>query len=134
MLVTSRTALIFASLTLVGCAAELREPERFSNVDSCGNVEELLENECGGAGCHASETPAAALDLVSAGVFGRLVDEVGTDNCGNALLVDSGNISGSLLLDKLSAQPSCGAQMPLGRPALSQTEVDCIESYLEDER
>ncbi len=122
-----------ACATAMGCASELRNPERFSNVDSCGDVEELLEQSCAGAGCHASENSAAALDLTSAGLIGRLADEAGSDNCGNALLVDSSDIAGSLLLDKLSAQPSCGATMPLGGAPFSADEIACVQAYLEDE-
>ncbi len=127
-------AYVFLGSLLAGCAAELKNPERFSNVPSCGDVEELLEERCGGAGCHASENAAASLDLASPGLFGRIVDEAGTDNCGGALIVDSGDIGNSLLLDKLGDQPSCGAQMPLGAAALSRDEIACVESYLEDQR
>ena len=90
-------------------------------------VLQIFKDTCGVAGCHAKGS--AQLDLVSAGVTDRLVDQTSdTDMCkGHTYIATDG--SASLLLNKLSSSPACGAEMPLGGK-LGATNTQCLTDWI----
>jgi hypothetical protein len=100
-----------------------------AGVDALG----LLAQRCGG--CHGARTPSKNLDLVTPGLADRLVGIKST--CPNKLLLDAplpgattvGPPTGHLLDKMVGPVPGCGAQMPYGTPALTPSELDCINEW-----
>lgn len=114
-----------------GCPGELEDPDRFIDGGfTCPDVpNELFKNSCGGAKiCHEGAEPAAGLDLVSPGVEERLIDKKGRDCPG--ILVDPVLPESSLIYTKLSPSTSCGSPMPLGRPAFTAAELECVRNWI----
>lgn len=120
---------IVAASTLAACAAPLDHPERFADC-APGRVEQIFAARCGD--CHGADEPDAFLDLVSPGVANRVIGiSSNTELCEGRSLVETTERP-HLLLDKIDGQPSCGAPMPLGQPALSASEVECVRRWIDD--
>lgn len=106
-------------LALAGCPGRLEDPDKFRSCQL--DVEkDILVAKCGLAGCHAAMSPQNGLDLVSAGVAGRLATS--TSMC-------NGKSQKAFMAEKLTAAPACGSQMPLGEP-LTTAEDACVREYL----
>lgn len=96
---------------------------------TCGDVvTRIFLPSCGGTGCHSALAPQQDLDLVSPGVAARVVGTPGKQCL--QLLVDPQNPEQSLMYQKLLPKPTCGAQMPLARPALSSADVACVLAWI----
>ncbi|HKP64499.1 MAG TPA: hypothetical protein VJV78_47505 [Polyangiales bacterium] len=141
----------------VGCAGDLRDPDRFgflldrgdggmgsakdggSDKDSGTPVEltpppacvtKIFQNTCKNVTCHGAG--ASQVDLVSAGVEKRLVGKMSTSNglCKNRVLVSASG-GESLLIDKVTkTQPPCGSAMPIGS-MLTDTEQTCLTDWVD---
>jgi hypothetical protein len=83
---------------------------------------------CGGTSCHGADAPQQDLDLVSPGLASRVVGVAGK-GC-SVTLADPANPEGSLIYQKLSPNPPCGAPMPLARPPLSRADVACVLAWI----
>jgi hypothetical protein len=93
----------------------------------------ILKANCSGGSCHGAGTgftPFAADE-------GDAADFVGTQSviCGsqdNAPIFDSANPAASLVVKKILDTTNCGGRMPAGATmqALSDEEVDCVESWI----
>ncbi len=95
----------------------------------CGDVAaRIFIPSCGGTGCHGAVSPQQGLDLVSPGLAARVVGVPGT-GCVSTL-ADPANPEASLLYQKLSPSPPCGAPMPLARPALSGEDAACVLAWI----
>ena len=95
----------------------------------CGDVvTRIFTPSCGGTGCHGASGAQQDLDLVSPGVAARVVGVSGTGCV--ATLADPANPEASLIYQKLSPTPPCGAPMPLARPALSDEDVACVLAWI----
>jgi hypothetical protein len=111
-----------------GSAQEPPEEPAPSNGDACDGFT-VLKTNCSGSSCHGAggigdfaETEEAALAFV--GVSGSLT-------CAAAgPLLDPANPRGSVILQKVNGTADCGGDMPIGRPALSDTDVDCLEDWI----
>lgn len=126
-------------LLVSACAGDLENPDRFEapTQDGCDLdvVEDIFEPKCGNPACHgAGEGPAADLDLVSPGVADRLVGvEAGAEGqCVGRVRVDPNDVDGSLLLEKLEPDPSCGDRMPLLIEPLSAEEIACVRDWVRE--
>lgn len=129
-----------ALLALTGCPGTLHDKERFltdaavsddagDDPGPCGDVvTRIFVPSCGGTGCHGATAPQQGLDLVSPGVAARVIGVSGT-GCTGTLAAPSDPTS-SLLYTKLAAKPSCGFQMPLSRPPLSDADAACILAWI----
>ncbi|MEZ4399768.1 MAG: hypothetical protein R3B06_07100 [Kofleriaceae bacterium] len=118
---------LLALVVAGGCAGELENPERFADCPP-GYVEQLFTVQCG-PGCHDAVDRKAELDLVSTGAGERARAAVSTTaQCGGRAVIDA---SGGLLLEKVTGA-TCGAQMPLGAPALSAGDVECVRRWVEE--
>ncbi|MEO7329024.1 MAG: hypothetical protein ABI193_10625 [Minicystis sp.] len=122
------TALGVASIA--GCPPSLEHPERFqTGCPADFSVETLLRDRCSRASCHGpGEDAAAGLDLGSAGAFERMFGRR-SDAC-DQLLISPDGAAQSLLTQKLDGTTTCGARMPLGDPALSATELLCVQQWI----
>ncbi len=134
-----------AATTLTGCpvAADLADPDRFDLADagpkgdglSC-NIKGVLNKSCWGIGCHGSDTPAAQLDMQSAGAESRLIDVVAshedildntTANClAGETRVNTASPEDSVVIKKINGKQSCGGKMPVAPRTLSETDKACI--------
>ena len=135
-------ALAAALSLLVGCPGKLSDKERFlvdaGDLDSgspdaadgaCGDVvTRIFIPSCGGTGCHGAMAPQQGLDLESPGVAARVVGVIAKGCPIN--LADPQSPSGSLMYQKLSPDPPCGAQMPLARPPLSDADATCVFNWI----
>ena len=123
------------------CAGSLDNKEEFldagfttatssgSGSDPCGDVEAtILAAKCGGSGCHGTMGPQNDLDLETPGVAARVVG-VSAKVC-QGILADPASPETSVLYTKLLSDTTCGAQMPLARPALSAMDTECVKSWI----
>ena len=100
-----------------------------SDMGACGDVvARIFEPSCGGTGCHGSIAPQQDLDLVSDGVASRVVGVPGKGCL--VTLADPASPEASLIYEKLSATPPCGAPMPLARPPLSSADAACVLDWI----
>ncbi len=123
---------------LSGCPGTLDDKERFlvdagpvdgPDAGGCGDVPaRIFVPSCGDNGCHGANAPQQGLDLVSAGLNGRVVG-VQAKTC-SGILADPQNAAGSLLYTKLLTRPACGSQMPLAREPLSDADVACVLAWI----
>jgi len=89
---------------------------------------------CATAGCHSGGAPAANLNLSNANTsLANLVD-IRTDQLGGTgTRVIAGDPVSSYLIQKLeNAAGIEGVQMPLGRPALAQEDINHIRQWIMD--
>ncbi|HEX2882247.1 MAG TPA: hypothetical protein VHO25_22155 [Polyangiaceae bacterium] len=93
---------------------------------------DMDQGGCNGSICHSAANVALyPPDLETADPGPRLKNIASaTDSCSGRLYIDSANIEGSLMLNKLLAAPACGIQMPFAKPALAQDKIDCIRSWV----
>ena len=127
-----RSMLLLAVLGAAGCAGELENPARFTNCPP-GAVEQIFQARCqsaDGKGCHGSSEPDADLDLVSPGVGDRVRGLTSTSMCEGRSLVDGPGES-HLLVEKID-DSTCGSPMPLGEPALSPNEIECVRRWVDE--
>ena len=97
--------------------------------DTCGDVvARIFVPSCGGTGCHGAVASQQGLDLVSPSVAARVVGVPG-QVCAMTL-ADPVNPELSLIYQKLSTEPPCGAQMPLARPPLSSADTACVLAWI----
>ncbi|HMI84179.1 MAG TPA: hypothetical protein VK550_08795 [Polyangiaceae bacterium] len=95
----------------------------------CGDVvARIFVPTCGGTACHGSDAPQQDLDLVSPAVASRVVGVAGK-GCA-VLLADPADPESSLIYQKLSPTPPCGAPMPLARPPLSRADAACVLAWI----
>jgi hypothetical protein len=100
-----------------------------TSTDPCGDVvARIFVPTCGGTGCHSATASQQGLDLVSPDVASRVVG-VSAKVCGSTI-ADPQNPQASLMYQKLLPLPKCGAQMPLARPPLSNSDVACVLSWI----
>ena len=115
---------------LAACAGDLENPERFADCPP-GFVEQLFMEKCAGE-CHAGAEPEAGLDLVTPGAGQRLMGAPSVQEaCEGLSIVDPGG-ENSLLVDKLSDSPPCGARMPFGQTKLDAAEVECVRRWVDE--
>jgi hypothetical protein len=131
---------LLALVALAGCPGTLDDPERFVSddaaVDAGGDgpsstvdVPHIFAATCADAGCHSSTDKAQGLDLQSDDMVARLL---GVPARGGGLLIDPASPTHSVLYAKLTSNPPFGVRMPLGKPALDDTTLTSILSWVTD--
>ncbi|HET6281154.1 MAG TPA: hypothetical protein VFH73_09315 [Polyangia bacterium] len=95
------------------------------------DILDLFKRRCGG--CHGATSPTKNLDLVTAGIGGRMVNKLST--CMGKPLISSQVAAGAaptgLLFEKLAGPVTgCGVRMPAGgAPALTPVEIECVNDW-----
>jgi hypothetical protein len=86
---------------------------------------------CGTASCHGGTRPASKLDLsTQTNAYSGLVNVL-SQECVSKLLVKSGDVTGSYLVNKLTGIGMCsGSIMPKGGAALSSGSISTIEAWI----
>lgn len=88
------------------------------------NVGQILEQNCGGSGCHVGErTRGVRLDS-----YDNVMNSEGTQY--GELIVQENNPAGSPLVDKIEPSPDHGQRMPQGGPYLSDDRIDQIRDWI----
>src|SRR5262245_20986198 len=126
-------------LSLVACVADtgtggspgtgVDDPDGGPAAVACtpANIEQtLLARKC--AGCHSGASAPKGVNLALAGVADRVAQQ--TSSCLNKKLVVPGDPTASFLLEKLSANPSCGVRMPKDKPELTAEEKNCVADWI----
>ena len=130
-----------AAAAASACAAPLDDPARFLDGGAISEAScevdpesEILAVRCAGSVCHsATDQKAAGLDLVSPGVADRVRNVASPSaECGGSMLVVPGDPGGSLLYQKLGETPPCGSRMPLAQDPLSEEEIGCVASWIQE--
>jgi len=98
--------------------------ERCAELD----VPQLFVEKCSSAACHEGSAPAAALDLVAPGLETRIVLLPATQCAG--VIADPSDPEGSVLVEKLRPNPSCGTIMPQVGDPLPEEDVQCIVEWI----
>jgi hypothetical protein len=95
---------------------------------SCPDVPTtILGPQCAKAGCHVGAAAAGGVDLTAAGI--AALPGKSDPNCGG-LFVDPAHADKSALYLKLLASPPCGARMPSGAPPLSDSDQQCVLTWI----
>jgi hypothetical protein len=85
---------------------------------------------CATAGCHDAGTAAQGLVLTDEATSVMNLVGIASSQSAGAIRVDAGNADNSYLIQKLENNGIVGAQMPLGRPPLAQTDIDHIRDWI----
>jgi hypothetical protein len=133
------------SLVLSGCPGDLDPRLMGTGTGGSGGGGNVCDGaammadtlKCGSnAGCHGSTAMIAGLDLVSAGVAGRLLgrmpDPTTSTSCGASTMpyiVQGMSPATGLIFDKLNATPTCGSPMPFPLGNLPQADRDCLQEW-----
>jgi hypothetical protein len=139
-------ALAAATLALYGCPGEL-DPSLTGGTGGtggstvCDAPSMVLANTdttkgCGdNTACHGATIHEGGLDLVSAGVIGRLLDKApnpatsqACQSVTKAYLISNTSPAQGLLLDKLNTG-TCGSPMPFPLGGLPQMQRDCLMQW-----
>src|SRR5262249_6147270 len=132
-------ALVAAGTTLGGCPGTLDPSLLDSGPKVCDAPTLVLamdnmQTGCGSnTGCHAATAHEAGLDLVTAGVVGRLLGKAPNPTTSVSCMASTTQYliantmpAQGLLIDKLSSPPSCGSAMPFPLGGLPATQRTCL--------
>lgn len=118
------------AVVVSGCNGDGGEGSGTTGEGRCAelDVPQLFVDKCSTAACHEGSAPAAALDLVAPGLETRIVLQPATQCAG--VVADPSDPEGSVLVEKLRPNPSCGVVMPLGMEPLPEEDVQCVVEWV----
>ncbi len=90
---------------------------------------ETFTPSCALSGCHTGSTPPQGLDLSEGQAFANLVG-VPSAEVPSLNRVEPGDPDDSYLVRKVEGTASVGSRMPLGRPALSNAQIQNIRDWI----
>lgn len=97
-------------------------------------VQPIFTANCALSGCHAGASPAQGMNLSSGQAYGNIVNVPSVES--RLLRVKPGQPDSSYLVHKIQGTQTTvggsGGRMPLGRAALSQTQIDVIRQWIAD--
>jgi len=92
----------------------------------------IFNTSCAVSGSHRGDNAPLGLDLSAGNAHSNLVN-VNSEEVPNLLRVDPGNPDDSYLVMKIEGAPGiAGGRMPLGRPPLSDAQIQRIRAWIED--
>ncbi|HEY4117123.1 MAG TPA: hypothetical protein VGM56_04685 [Byssovorax sp.] len=134
--VAAALAALGAGASLAGCPGTLDDKGAFLHPDGsdCPDVPStiFIPNCATAPGCHSAADRMQGLDLASPNVAARVVNQPAKE-CVPGILADPANPSQSILYLKLFQPAPCGSQMPLGADPLSDTQIACVETWIQDQ-
>jgi hypothetical protein len=124
-----------------GCAGSL-DPSIFASSGTggtgggtvCNAATTVIQPMCGIPGCHGTTAPASGLDLTATGLVARLLDmkpTAASQLCASnttPFLQSASSPATGLFLQKLTATPPCGVQMPQGG-MLGASDMTCVNAW-----
>ena len=128
---------IFSGLILFvlsGCerAGPLEGPDPSDEVTLTQIQTNIFDTNCALSGCHTGGNPPQGLDLSVGQAFSNLVNVASMEQS-SVLRVAPGDPENSYLLHKIRGDAGItGSQMPLGRTALSASEIELVRQWIED--
>ena len=125
--------LLVIYLSVTGCErASLVEADS-SSAATLGNIQSrIFDTNCALSGCHAGANPQLGMSLEDGLAFGSIVN-VQSQEVSGMMRVNPGNPEQSYLLKKVRGDADIvAAQMPLGRSALSDEDVELIRQWIAD--
>ncbi|UCD25966.1 MAG: hypothetical protein JSW51_01555 [Gemmatimonadota bacterium] len=97
-------------------------------------VQPIFTANCALSGCHAGSSPAQGMNLSSGQAYANIVDVPSNES--GLVRVKPSMPDSSYLVHKIQGTQGSvggsGGQMPLGRAALSQTQIDAIRQWIAD--
>ncbi len=121
--------LVLAVFAFAACQSEVIDNSMIVDpgtaISYSSDVQPILTAGCGGSGCHIGE----ATNGVNLTTHADVTSSVGLQY---GAIVIAGDGAGSPLIDKISAGPSQGSRMPLGRGALSTTDIATIRTWIDE--
>jgi hypothetical protein len=100
----------------------------------CDAMRTVLQARCGNNSCHSQPRATIGDFAISMAQIPAYIDKPSVRDPMCGLIIDSENPSESLLFRKLIGAfpaPACGAFMPVTGDALSDAQIDCMESWLQ---
>jgi hypothetical protein len=100
----------------------------------CDAVETVLLPHCGGGSCHSNSDARIGDWAAGRAQAESFVDVPSVRNVACGLIIDSADPSQSLLLRKITGDfpsPMCGGFMPVSGRDLTDQEIACMASWLE---
>ena len=92
----------------------------------------IFDTNCAVSGCHAGASPQLGQDLSAGQSFSNIVGVQSVERS-NLARIEPGDPENSYLFKKLRGDADIvGAQMPLGRAALSQEQIDLVRDWILD--
>ena len=123
---------LFLCVITTGCErAQLLEPEMLAPTltDIQTNI---FDTNCALSGCHAGARPQLDLNLSTGQSFSNIVNVPSIEE-EDLLRIDPGDPEASYLFKKIRGDSDIvGAQMPLGRAALSDAQINLIRDWILD--
>ncbi len=110
-------------------AAEFATPPEGGGATLSQHVQPIFDQYCAVAGCHAGDIVAEGLDLSPGRSRASLVEIMARQNP-NVPLVTPLNPTNSYLITKLTSDGQSGRRMPLNAPALGESELDIIRTWI----
>lgn len=103
----------------------------------CDAVTVVLLPRCGGGSCHSNENARIGDFAAGRAQAESFIDVPSVRNASCGFVIDSQDPSQSLLLRKLVGDfpvPTCGGPMPVSGGDLTDEQIECMASWLEQFR
>jgi hypothetical protein len=100
----------------------------------CDAPTKVLVASCGNGSCHSNSGATIGDFAVDAQRAYNFVDKVSVRHAYCGSIIDSQDYSKSLLLTKVRGtfpSPDCGGRMPVGSFKISEEQIDCLASWLQ---
>lgn len=138
-----RSVVVTAAVVGLACAGDgsVTDPGDDNNNGGGGGgtgfaaaVQPILTASCAVSGCHAGASPAQGMNLSSGQAYANIVNVPSIES--SLMRVKPCEPDSSYLVHKIQGTQGTvggsGGQMPLGRAALSQAQIDVIRQWITD--
>jgi hypothetical protein len=126
---------LFAALT-IGCSkgslypSQPSSPPTSQTVSFQTNVQPIFTANCATSGCHINPGAQQGLDLSTGNAYANIVNVQSRENPSYYRVKPSNADSSYLYLKITGASGITGVRMPYLRPQLSQTDMQTIQSWI----
>ena len=140
-----RSVIVIGALAGLACAgdgSQLADPGDDNNngggggggTGFAGAVQPILTANCALSGCHSGASPAQGMNLSSGQAYANIVSVPSIES--SLMRVKPSEPDSSYLVHKIQGTQGSvggsGGRMPLGRTALTQTQIDVIRQWIAD--
>ncbi len=121
-------AVIVVSVIAISCgsdpASDTLEP--IEDVSFASDIQPMFTGSCGGSGCHIESSQSG----VNLSTYASVMNSTGTQY--NRAIVEPGQADQSPVVDKIEPAPEHGERMPLGRPSLSDRQIEEVRVWINE--
>lgn len=103
-------------------------------IEFCDAPTKVLVASCGNGSCHSNNNATIGDFAVDPQRAYNFVDRVSRRHADCGKIIDSSDYSKSLLLTKVTGDfdsPRCGERMPVGSFVITDEQIDCLSSWLQ---